>query len=145
MVIAVVAGHETKKSVRVHVITDPCGADDVELACLACGEVDLPLLVVEADLDAELFFPHLLNGYGDGGVRLAGVKEQFKFRKTFAAGKACLGWAGGLDDEAPWNWGVGSWTGRCKCGNFRAKLGGNLHGLQIQGGVLSRGDVLFLV
>ena len=91
VVVAVVAGHKTKKSVRVHVIADPCCADYVEITCLACGEVDLPLLVVKADLDAELFLPHLLNSHGDGSVRLAGVKEQFKFRKTFAAWKTCLG------------------------------------------------------
>ena len=91
MVVTVVAGHKTKKSVRVHVIADPCRADYVEITGLACGEVDLPLLVVETDLDAEFFFPHLLNGHGDGGVRLAGVKEQFKLRKAFAAWKTCLG------------------------------------------------------
>ena len=90
VVVAVVAGHETKKCVRVHVIADPCRADYVEITSLACGEVDLPLLVVKADLDAELFFPHLLDSHGDGGVRLAGVKEQLKLWKAFATGEACL-------------------------------------------------------
>ena len=65
VVVAVARREQLEKRVRVGVIADPAHTRDLEILRLQGLEEDLPFLVLELDLHAEVFPPHLLQGFGD--------------------------------------------------------------------------------
>jgi hypothetical protein len=62
VIVSVIAFSKTEKGIGVVVIPVPSCAQDVEIPALSGSKVGLPFLIVELNLDAELFFPDLLNG-----------------------------------------------------------------------------------
>ena len=91
VVVAAVGLPDLEEHVRVEVVGDPAAALQHEVFRLLHVDVDLPLLVAELDVHAEVFAPHLLDGLGDGAVVLRGVVNEFDGRAALAAGVAGLG------------------------------------------------------
>ena len=68
-VVGVVRAHEVEESGGIDEVADPAGAGDVVFEVLDGLLEDFPFLVVDGDIfDAEVCFPHVLDGDGDGLV-----------------------------------------------------------------------------
>ena len=70
---------------------DPAGAGDLIISGPHGVKINLPFLVHERDVDAQLALPHLLYRLANRAVLLARVEEQFELGKSLAAGKTRLG------------------------------------------------------
>lgn len=73
VVVAAVTAEDVEERRGIQVVTDPVGAQDLEIAGAACGENHLHFLVHQPHLHADLAPPHLLQGLGDGAVVFRGV------------------------------------------------------------------------
>ena len=72
--VVLAAGHEhVEEGVRVRVVTDPGRARDLEVEGLLGVQVDLPLLVEELDVQAQVALPAVGDDLGDVLVGLVGV------------------------------------------------------------------------
>ena len=81
VVVAAVGDPHFEKGVRVDVVGDPAAAFEREVVGdVLSGEVNFPLFVAERDFYAEIFAPHLLDGFRDGAVIFGRVVEKLDRR-----------------------------------------------------------------
>ena len=95
-VVAVVAGEQAQKRVRVVVVADPARTRQVVIQLRLGAQIDLPFDLPQIHLDAELVAPHLLQFDGDLLVNFCAaarrrVEHVLKARKSLAAGITGLG------------------------------------------------------
>ena len=81
---------------RIDIVADPGRARDVELLVVAGVEIDLPFLVIQRGIDADLL-PHVLDRDRDLLVVLAGVVEELELQRLVRA-------VAGARPAAPWPW-----------------------------------------
>ena len=91
LIVAALGEHEFKESGSVDVVTNPSHAGDGVVTFAHGVGLDLGLLVVETDVDAEIGTPHLLDRLCDAPVSIAGVEENLQFGKAFATRKSGSG------------------------------------------------------
>ena len=109
-------GPHVEERVRIGVVARPAGTADLVVHFTLTIEVHLPFLVLQRDVDVQVFLPHLLDGLGDDAVPLGGVVEEFERGKAFAVRVAGLGeqLPGFLDvflDPRPGGVAVDAWWG----------------------------------
>ena len=91
IVVAVGRRPHVEEGHGVHVVADPAGACHLIVERVARGQVHAPLLVGELDVDAQVLLPHLLDGFGDLLMVLAGVVENRQRREALAIGISSVG------------------------------------------------------
>jgi hypothetical protein len=85
-IIPVVFEPEFKKAGRVRVITYPGTDAKIEIELVSGIEIGFPFLLFDGDLDAEVFFPHVLIGFTESFGKIAIGGEQFGFWESFTVG-----------------------------------------------------------
>ena len=76
-----VIGKDVEEGHGVDVIGDPRRPGQLVVALGAGGHEDFRFLVDNIDVDAEVFFPHGLQGFGYSLVHFIGIEEERHFRQ----------------------------------------------------------------
>ncbi len=118
-----------QEGVRVAIVADPTRPRNVELRGTAAGQIGLPLLVLEGNLNIEVLQPLLLDVLGNLLVRLIGVVEDAQLGETLTVGIAGFGkqFLGALYVHGvPFNAGIAFHVGNHGVGGNLAGLSNNL-------------------
>ncbi|SVK50820.1 Uncharacterised protein [Acinetobacter baumannii] len=78
-------GEQRQEGRRLVIVTHPGGADHIEIASIAAVDVGFPLLVLQLDVNPQLFLPHRGHGDGDLLVALRGVIQQRQLQRVVRA------------------------------------------------------------